>query len=193
MHAQPRRECRRHGPRDMRVLAPHADAVRANKHVCMLRWLVQLVTSPQELPVGYYDYFTSTTAAYSCSICCPPVPVPVLAPQASTPSACVRVCVRQGRAHRLRARDRAVPSERDGAIAHGDCASVPLHTAPVRRRPAARTQPRARPARAAEGRRTVALVSEIATPSNTSSPLNMKTAPPFTCTRADAEALGRAM
>ncbi len=43
LHAQPRRECRRHGPRDMRVLAPHADAVRANKHVCMLRLLFNLL------------------------------------------------------------------------------------------------------------------------------------------------------
>ena len=95
-----------------------------------------------------------------------------------------------GRAHRPRARDRAAPSERDGAIEHVDCASGILHTAPVRRRPAARSQPRARPARAAEGRRAVALVSEIATPSNTSAPLTMITAPPLICTRADAERSG---
>jgi hypothetical protein len=69
------------------------------------------------------------------------VPVPVPAPLTSTPSACLRVCSRQGWAHRPRARDRAAPSERDGAIAHDNCASAPLRTAPVRRRPAARTQP----------------------------------------------------
>jgi hypothetical protein len=102
------------------------------------------------------------------------------------------MCVRQGRAHpRLRARDRAAPAERDGAIAHENGASVFLHTAPVRRRPR-RTHAAggARPARAAEGRRTVALVSEIATPSNTSSPLKMITAPPSACTCADAERSG---
>ncbi len=49
---------------------------------------------------------------------------------------------------------------------------------------------RGRPARAAKGRRAVALVSEIATPSNTSSPLLMVTAPPSNCTRADAERSG---
>ena len=94
-----------------------------------------------------------------------------------------------GRAHRLRARDRAAPSERDGAIGHDNCASVFLHT--TRRRsgagpPHARSR-RGRPARAAEGRRAVALVSEIATPSNTSSPLSMAITPPFACTRTDAE------
>jgi hypothetical protein len=95
-----------------------------------------------------------------------------------------------GRAHRPRARDRAVPAERDGAFEHVKCATLSLRTAPVRRRPAARSQPRGRPARAAEGRRAVALVSEIATPSNTSSPLNMNTTPPDACTRADAERSG---
>jgi hypothetical protein len=45
--------------------------------------------------------------------------------------------MRQGRAHRPCARDRAVPSERDGAIGHGSYATATLHTAPVRRRPAA--------------------------------------------------------
>jgi hypothetical protein len=131
--------------------APHAAAVRANKHVCMLRWLFNLLQvrkNCQSAVTATSQVLRPHTPAQSG---CPPLPVPVLAPQASTPTACARDCVRQGRAHiRPRARDRAAPSERDGAIDHEDCASAILRTAPVRDRPAARTQPegpdrRARP------------------------------------------------
>jgi hypothetical protein len=154
---------------------------QARAHAAMV---VQLVTSPQELSVGHHGYFTSTTTACACSICYPPLPVPVLAPHTSTPNARARM-IAPGRAHRRpRARDRAAPSERDGTTDHVNCASVTLHKTLVRRRPAARTQLRAARQR---GRRTVALVSEIATPSNTSSPLPTVIAPPFACTRADAE------
>jgi hypothetical protein len=66
--AQPRRGTAH--ATDMRVHAPHTDAVRANKHVCMLRWLFDLLESPQELPVGHHSYFTSTTTAHACSNCC---------------------------------------------------------------------------------------------------------------------------
>jgi hypothetical protein len=133
-------------------------------------------------------------AAVSCCLlgtASSPVPVPVPAPLTSATSACACACVcASGRAHRPRARDRAVPAERDGAIGHENCSTVPLHTAPVRRRPAPARRPEGRPARASRGRRTVAFVSEIATPSNTSSPRIMATAPPFLCTRADAERSG---
>jgi len=56
-----RREFARHG-------ASHEDAVRAHEHVCMLRWLFNLLQL--ELPVGYHDHFTSTRTAYACSNCC---------------------------------------------------------------------------------------------------------------------------
>ncbi len=106
--------------------------------------------------------------------------------------ACALACAGPGRAHRLRVRDRAAPSERDGAIEHVNCATLHLHTAPVRRRPAA-ARSRGPPGARVRGRRAVALVLEIATPSSTSSPFCMSTAPPYACTRADAGALGRAI
>ncbi len=141
MHAQPRRESRRHGARDMRALAPHAAAARAREHVRMLRWLFNLLLVRKNCQLSV----TATSQVLRLHIPaqsgCPPLPVPVPAPHTSTPSACSRVCSRQGWAHcRPRARDRAVPSERDGAIEHDNCASATLHTAPVRHK-AARTQP----------------------------------------------------
>ncbi len=141
MHAQPRRESRRHGARDMRALAPHAAAARAREHVRMLRWLFNLLPVHKNCQLSVTATSQVLRPHIPAQSGCPPLPVPVLAPQASTPSACVHVCVRQGRAHRLRARDRAAPSERDGAIVHGNYASVTLRTALVRRRPAARSQP----------------------------------------------------
>ncbi len=118
------------------------------------------------------------------------MPVPVPAPLTSTPSACLRVCSRQGWAHRPRARDRAAPSKRDGAIEHVNCATATLHMAPVRRWPRPGTSPEGPTGARVRRRRAVALVSEIATPSNTSAPLPMATAPPLTCTRVDAEGSG---
>jgi hypothetical protein len=119
-----------------------------------------------------------------------PVPVPVLAPHTSNTRARTRDGVRwAGRTARVRVivlppRNVTLPSTMKTAPP-SFCARHRSGAGP----PRARSR-RGRPACAAEGRRAVALVSEIATPSNTSSPLNMATTPPFICTRADAERSG---
>jgi hypothetical protein len=84
----------------MRAHAPHAAAVRANKHVRMLRWLFNLLPVRNNCQSAITDYFTSyrhrntpaQTAA--CSVLDQAlVPVPVSPPHTSTPSACLRDCL----------------------------------------------------------------------------------------------------
>jgi hypothetical protein len=97
-------------------------------------------------------------------------------------------------AHRIRARDRAGPSDRHGPVGHVHCAAVSvLHAPPVRcgpPPPTGRPSPRAAPAHgppsAGPRGRTFVRVSEIATRSNTSVPFSTYTAPPDPCTRAAA-------
>jgi hypothetical protein len=94
----------------------------------------------------------------------------------------VRACVSREAHRRSSPHDRAVPFERDVRLLtdRTQRAADVLHAAPRSAAVASARATAARCAREAKGH-TDALVSEIATPSKTSSPLRMCTAPPSHC------------